>query len=112
VDALGELGDLVCDWFVEVSAEPGFLSGVLVGVFGLAVVAFVVFRVRVWWGNVTAPFAPLRVTHTTSETPAGVVLSSCTTFVVGLLVFACIIGIVVEILRPGTWQEVVEALGR
>jgi hypothetical protein len=112
MDALRELGDLLCAWFLDVSAEPGFLSGVLIGAFGLAVVAFVVFRVRVWWGSVTAPFAPLRVTHTTSETPASVVLSSCTTLVVGLLVFACIIGIVAEILRPGTWQEVVGALGR
>lgn len=112
MDALRELGDLLYGWFMGVSAEPGFLSGVVIGVFGLAIVAFVVFRVRVWWGHVTAPFSPLRVTHTTSETPAGVVLSSCTTFVVGLLVFACVIGIVIEMLRPGTLQEVVEAVGR
>jgi hypothetical protein len=96
---------------VDVSAEPGFLSGVLIGVLGLAVAAFVVFRVRVWWGDVTAPLAPMRVTHTTSETPAQVMLSSCTTLLVGLLVLACIVGIVAEILWPGTWQRVLEVLG-
>lgn len=112
MEELRELGYLLRDWLVDVSAEPGFFSGVLIGAVGLAIVAFIVFRVRVWWGQVTAPFSPLRVTHTTSETPAGVMLGSCTSFVLGLLVFACIIGIAVEVLRPGTWQEVLEAVGR
>ena len=111
MDALRELGYLIYDWLVDVSAEPGFLSGLLIGVAGFALVAFVVFRVKVWWGKVTAPFSPQKVSHTTSKTPAQVVGSSCSTFLLGVLAFVCIMFLLVEIVRPGTLLEVFHALG-
>jgi hypothetical protein len=111
VDPLRELGYLIWQWFVGVSGEPGFLSGVVIGALGLALVAFVVFRVQVWWGEVKAPFRPQTVTHKTDKTPAQVVGSSCSTFLLGLLVFVCIISLLIEILWPGTLLKVLQALG-
>ena len=109
--ALRELGYLIYDWLVDVSTEPGFLSGLLIGVAGFALVAFVVFRVRVWWGDVTKPFKPQAVTHKTDKTPAQVVGSSCSTFFLGLMVFLCVISLVMEIIHPGTLLKVLEFLG-
>jgi hypothetical protein len=111
MDVLRDLANLIYGWLVDVSAEPGFWGGFLIGFAALAIGMFFVFRIQIWWGDVTAPFRPQTVTHTTSNTPAGVVGSSCITFVLGLLVMLCIISIVVGILFPGTWQWVLETLG-
>ena len=111
MDPLHELGYLIWQWLVGVSGQPGFFTGVLIGALGLALVALVVFRVQVWWGEVKAPFRPQTVTHKTDKTPAQVVGSSCSTFLLGLLVFVCIISLLIEILRPGTLLEMLRALG-
>lgn len=60
MEYLQELATFVSDWLERVSAEPGFWSGVTIGVIGFAVTAFVVFIVRVWWEEVTAPYKPRR----------------------------------------------------
>jgi hypothetical protein len=111
VDPLGELGYLIWQWLVGVAGEPGFFSGLFIGVVGFALVAFIVFRVNTWWKKVTTPFKPQSVTQKTSQTPAQVVGSSCSTFLLGLLVFVCIISLLIEILRPGTLLKVLQALG-
>ena len=111
MDPLGELGYLIWQWFVGVSGEPGFMSGLCLGTAGLALAVFVVFRVKTWWGDVRAPFKPQTVVHKTDKTPAQVVGGSCTTFVLGIMVFACVISLLVEIVIPGTWLRVLEAVG-
>jgi hypothetical protein len=110
VDPLHELGYLIWQWLVGVSGQPGFFTGVLIGALGLALVALVVFRVQVWWGEVKAPFRPQTVTHKTDKTPAQVVGGSCSSLVRGLLVFAFVICVAIEILRPGTLLEILQAL--
>jgi hypothetical protein len=111
VDVLRDLGYLITDWLVDVSAEPGFWSGFVAGMAGLAIAASVVFQVKVWWGKVTAPLQPQRVTHTTDKTPAQMLVSSCTTLVVGVLVFICAAALIIEVLVPGTLQRLLQALG-
>jgi hypothetical protein len=111
VDVLRELGYLIYDWLVDASAEPGFWSGVVVGMAGLAVAAFVVFQVKVWWGKVTAPLQPQKVSHTTDKTPAQMLVSSCTTLLVGIVVFVCVMSILIEVLSPGTLQQFLQSLG-
>jgi hypothetical protein len=111
VDPLGELGYLIWQWLAGVAGEPGFFSGLFIGVVGFALVAFIVFRVNTWWKKVTTPFKPQSVTQKTSKTPAQVVGSSCSTFLLGLLVFVCIVSLLIEILRPGTLLKVLRALG-
>ena len=110
MDPLRELGYLIWQWLVGISGEPGFFTGVLIGALGLALVALVVFRVQVWWGNVKAPFRPQTVTHKTDKTPAQVVGGSCRTFVQSVLVFAFVICVVIEFLWPGTLLEILRAL--
>lgn len=109
--ALRELWYLIRGWLVDVSAEPGFMSGLLIGVAGFALVAFIFFRVRVWWGGVTRPFRPQTVTHTTSESPARVVGSSCSSFLVGVIVFLCVLFFLIGIIRPEALPKVLEFLG-
>jgi hypothetical protein len=111
VDSPDELGPLIRDWFLDVSNEPGFWSGVLVGVVGFAVIAFAVFTVRVWWGAVTEPYRPQSITHVTSATPAQITYRSFRALVLGLLIFACVFCTLVEMLWPGTLQEILQALG-
>lgn len=110
MDSPGELGPLIRDWFLDVSDEPGFWSGVLVGVVGFAVIAFAVFTVRVWWGAVTAPYRPQSITHVTSATPAQITYRSFRALVLGLLIFACVICMLTERLRPGTLQGVLQGV--
>jgi len=83
IDELRELVYLIRDWLV--SAEPGFWDGFWLGVVTLAIVAFLAFMVRIWWGEVTAPFRPQTVTHMTGSTPAQVTRRSCTAFVTGII---------------------------
>jgi hypothetical protein len=103
------VGILVCvlSLLAWPSVRPGLWSGVVVGMAGLAVAASVVFQVKVWWGKVTAPLQPQRVTHTTDKTPAQMLVSSCTTFVVGVFVFVCVVGLIIEMLMPGVLEVVV-----
>jgi len=111
VDPLSELGYLIWQWFLGVSGEPGFMSGLCLGTAGLALAAFVVFRVQKWWGGVKAPFKPQTVTHKTDKTPAQVVRGSCSTFFLGIMVFVCVVSLLVEIAIPGTFLRVLEAVG-
>ena len=111
MDALRELGYLIYGWLVDVSAEPGFWPGVLMGVAGFALTAYMMFMVRVWWGNVTAPYRPQRVTHVTDATPAQVTSKSLRALVLGLLIFTCVVCGLIEILLPGGLQGVLRALG-
>jgi hypothetical protein len=112
VGALRELGYLIYGWLVDVSAEPGFVSGLLIGVAGFALVAFVLFRVRVWWGGVTQAFKPQTVIHKTDRSPAQVVGSSCSSFLVGVIVFLCVLFFLIGIIRPEALPKVLEFLGR
>jgi hypothetical protein len=111
VDPLSELRYLIWQWFLGVSSEPGFMSGLCLGTAGFALAAFVVFRVQKWWGGVTAPFKPQTVTHKTDKTPAQVVGGSCSTFFLGIMVFVCVVSLLVEIAIPGTFLRVLEAVG-
>jgi hypothetical protein len=77
---------LITDWVKTASALPGFEKGLIVGIVGFAGFAFVIFFVRWWWGEVTAPYRPQRVTHTTSQTPSDVSRRSCLALLVGLAV--------------------------
>jgi hypothetical protein len=111
MDALSELWYLIWQWFLGVSSEPGFMSGLCLGTAGLALAAFVVFRVQNWWGSVTAPSKSQTVTCKTDKTPAQVVGGSCSTFLLGIMVFVCAVSLLVEIARPGTLEQVLQALG-
>jgi hypothetical protein len=111
MNALSELGYLIWQWLVGVSGQPGFFTGVLIGALGLGLVAFVVFQVQVWWGNVKAPFRPQTVTHKTDKTLAQIVRGSCATFVLGIMVFLCVVSLLVEIAIPGALLRVLEAVG-
>jgi hypothetical protein len=111
MDALGELGYLLYDWLVDIFRRPGNWTGVLVGAAGLGITTFVVFRVNVWWQDATAPFKSQKASHATGETPAQVVRSSIATLVLGILVFAFVICLGIEILRPGTLLKVLQTLG-
>ena len=111
MDPLCELWYLFLDWLVDVSAEPGFFSGAVIGAVGVALAAFAVFQVRFWCGKVKAPFKPQTVTHKTDKTPAQVVGSSCSTFVVGVVVIAFVICVLACILYPRAVQEVLRVLG-
>jgi len=107
MEYLQELATFVSDWLERVSAEPGFWSGVAIGIIGFAVTAFVVFMVKMWYGKVTTPFKPQTVTHTTSKTPAQVSCSGCVTLGVGIAVIVLVVFVVVAISFP----EILEALG-
>jgi hypothetical protein len=111
MDALRELGQLIWGWLVGVSGEPGFFAGALIGIVGLIVVGFVWFRVKVWWGNVKAPLAPQKIVLTTSKTPAQILTDSCSTLVLGLSVFLCIICLLIEIVSPGKVFGLLQTLG-
>jgi hypothetical protein len=106
MDILRELWLLFYDWFMRISARPGFWVGFVFGAVAFAGVAFVVFQVQVWWGQVTAIFKPLKVTHTTSATPAQVASGSCRAFVVGLVVLAFIVCVLIGIVSPGILEGV------
>jgi hypothetical protein len=71
-------------WFADL---PGLWLGVFIGVSGFALVAYLVFKVEVWRGKVPAM-----------------------AFVKGILVFACIVCLVIELLRPGTLLLVLRTL--
>jgi hypothetical protein len=98
-DGLRELVDLVWNWFVGVSGEPGFFSGLFIGVVGFALVAFIVFRVNTWWRQLQQV--------TDDATRRGLT----TTFVLGLSVFLCLISLLVEIIQPGILLRLLRALG-
>jgi hypothetical protein len=78
------------DSIAEALGVSEFALGVLVGI-GIAFVAFVL---RWWWGGVTAPLQPQRITHTTRQTPAGVLLNSCLMLLVGLVVVVVLLSLV------------------
>jgi hypothetical protein len=107
LDVLREFGYLIYDRLDDVTAEPGFSAGFWLGVAALAVGMFLIFRLRVWWGDVTAPFRPQRVTHTTSRTPAEVAGNSCRSLVLGIVVIVVIVFILVAVFFP----DVLEAVG-
>jgi len=111
LEPLHQLVRLFHCWLTDESCKPGFWSGALIGAAGLAIATFIVFRVRIWWGNVTAPYRPQAVTHTTGATPAQVTNRSFKALVVGLLVFACILCTVVEMIYPGILRDVLRRLG-
>jgi hypothetical protein len=98
-------------WLVGASREPGFWSGLLMGATGFAALAFIVFKVQVWWGVVTAPYRPQRVTHTTSETPAQVSNRSLKALLLGVLVFTCVLCALAGMLYPERLRRVLRVLG-
>jgi hypothetical protein len=98
-------------WLTDASCKPGFWSGALIGAAGLASVTFIVFRVRIWWGNVTAPYRPQAVTHTTGATPAQVTKNSLKAFVLGVVTFACILCTAIEMMYPGILRDLLRRLG-
>ncbi|HUW08941.1 MAG TPA: ATP-binding protein, partial [Anaerolineae bacterium] len=107
---LRELVYPIYGWLVAVPVEPDFFFGLFIGVVGFVLVAFIVFRVNTWGKKVTTPFRPQSVSQKTDKTLAQVVGSSCSTFLLVLLVFVCIISLLIEILRPGVLLEVLQAL--
>lgn len=102
---------LIADAF----ALPGFGPGFAAGLFGAVILAFAVFFLRWWWGGITEPLKPQSVTHTTSKTPAQILLSSCATFVVGAVVIVILFFVVLERLERETVRRllasILQALG-
>ena len=113
LDVLRELGYAFFDWLAEASDQPGFWSGVLVGVVVLAVIGFLS-RVQAWWKQAQAPFGPQTVTvkHTTDKSPAQVMLNGCVTSVLLVMGFSCVIGLALEMLSPGTLPSILDGVGR
>lgn len=105
LDALRELVYLVYNWLLGASAEPGFWSGVLIGVAVLVIFAFLA-RVQAWWKNVKAPLSPQTITLTTSKTPAQITVDSCTALMVGIAISACIFSLGLEMVYPGVIGQI------
>ena len=111
INPLLELRYLMWQWLADVSAGPGFLSGLFIGVVGFTLVGFVVFRTRAWWGRVEAPLKEEGVLHTTGNVAAWRLRSSISTFVVSLVVFASVTSLLIATVCPETMRRVLEALG-
>lgn len=111
MDELRELAYLIYDWLLSVSGKSGFVAGFWLGVAALAVASFLAFVVRVWWGEVTAPYRPQTVVHRTSRTPAEISRRGCMVFVVGILVVASLACILMEMVSPGMLEGVLQTLG-
>lgn len=107
VGRLRELGYLISDWLENVSAESGFSAGFWLGVATLAVGMFLILRLRIWWGGVTAPLKTDEVWSTTGETAARDLRKSVVALVTGTLVIACIVGMLVTIFFP----DILKAVG-
>ncbi|MBN1977547.1 MAG: hypothetical protein JW918_09115 [Anaerolineae bacterium] len=111
MEELHQLIDLLCQWFSEVSKEPGFDFGVCAGiVLGFALMAipgFYAFAHR-WWGQVSAPYRPQTITQTftTTDTPAQVVSRSLRAIFVGFLAIVCVICVLAELAFPGIIETV------
>jgi hypothetical protein len=99
MDDLTEVAYLLWNWFMGISGEPGFLSGLFVGVAGVVIVAFVLFRVKEWWKQLQ------------QVTDGATRRDLTTTFVLGIFVFLCLISLLTEIALPGTLLRVLEAVG-
>jgi hypothetical protein len=102
---------LIYDWFLRISARPGFWVGYVFGTVAFATIAFVVSQIQLWWRETTTLFKPQMVAHLTSATPAQVTNSSRRALMLGLLVFASIICVLIGILFPGTLERILHAIG-
>jgi hypothetical protein len=110
MDPLREVGYLVWQWFVGVSGEPGFFSGLFIGIAGFALAAFIVFRVNTWWKEVTAPLKENGAWATTGKPAIQDLRRSFLTFTLGILVFVCVVSLLAEIVWPGALLQVLRAL--
>lgn len=113
MEELHRLKDLLWQWFLEASEQPGFGAGMCIGMLGVAVLGYSFFMIRVWWGNVTAPYRPQTITQTftTRNTPAQVMSRSLVAIVVGFVAMLCITCVVAEMLFPGLIEAALQNLG-
>ena len=111
MDGLRESGYLIWRRFAGVSSMPGFTSGVFVGAVGVALGTFVVFRVKTWWKEVTAPLKENGIWATIGKPATQDLRRSVLTFSLGILVFLCVTSLLVGIALPGTLEQVLQVLG-
>ena len=77
---------------MELFLDPfSLLTGFLLGVIVLGVIAFIVFRIRVWWGEVTKPFKKQTVTHQTDASPFEILSASCCSLFSGIGILLLIV---------------------
>lgn len=115
MEDLYRLKDLLWQWFLEESEQPGFELGVCVGLLvagGVALLVYFIFTTRVWWGQVSAPYRPQTVTQTftTKDTPARVMSRSLRAIVIGFVIVTCVICMLVEMAFPGSIASMIRLL--
>jgi hypothetical protein len=109
---LHRLKDLLWQWLQDASKQPGFGAGVCVGVLCVAVLGYIFFTFRVWWGQVSAPYRPQTITQTftTRDTPAQVMSRSLRAILVGFGAIMCVACVLAEMLVPGIIETMIQNL--
>ena len=113
MEELHRLGELLWQWFLEASDQPGFefgvFAGLCLGFFLAAILGFISF-VRRWWGQVSAPYRPQTITQTftTTSTPAQVMSRSLRAIVVGFGIVSCVICMLAEMAFPGIIEMMIQ----
>ncbi|MGD1995299.1 MAG: hypothetical protein PVH62_00850 [Anaerolineae bacterium] len=109
MDIRQQLLELLSEWLAESRAMAGFERGLCAGCAGALILSFGAFMVRIWWGKVTAPYRPQKVTLTTAKTPAQVQRDSCLWLLIALL--GCLVLTIVFPEAPGeVWQVLLNVL--
>jgi hypothetical protein len=113
MEELHRLEELLWQWFLEASGQPGFEFGVFSGLcLGVALAAALgsISFVRGWWRHVSAPYRPQTITQTftTTDTPAQVMSRSLRAIVIGFGVVACVICILAEMAFPGIIETMIQ----
>jgi hypothetical protein len=77
---------------------------------GAALLVNFIFKARVWWGRVSAPYRPQTVTQTftTKDTPAQVMSRSLRAILVGFGVVVCVTCALAEMAFPGTIKMILQ----
>ena len=109
MEDLHRLKELLWQWFLESAAQPGFGAGLCAGCCVMLALGSLSF-VRVWWGQVSAPYRPQTITQTftTKDTPAQVMSRSLRAILVGFGVVLCVACVLVEMLVPGIIETVIK----
>jgi hypothetical protein len=113
MEDLHQLKELLRQWLLEAAEQPGFEIGVFVGVSAMIVLvllSYFSFKVKVWWGQVSAPYRPQTVTQTftTKDTPAQVMSRSLRAILVGFGVIMCIACMLAEVAFPGIIETMIQ----
>jgi hypothetical protein len=115
MEELLRLKELLWQWFLEASDQPGFEFGVFSGLcLGVALAAALgsISFVRGWWRQVSAPYRPQTITQTftTKDTPAQVMSRSLRAILVGFGAIMCVACVLAEMLVPGIIETMIQNL--